>query len=39
MIDCAAIDKYVKKLYTLSFMKQFIYAQLKGFTSLRRISD
>ncbi|MEK5040687.1 IS4 family transposase [Sporosarcina sp. FSL K6-3457] len=39
MIDHANIDKYVKKLDTLTFTKLFIYAQLQGLPSLRRISE
>lgn len=39
MINNTSIDKYVKKLGTISFIKLFIYAQLKGHTSLRRISQ
>ncbi|MFB4164907.1 DUF4372 domain-containing protein [Alteribacillus sp. JSM 102045] len=39
MIDSSKTDRYVKKLDTLSFMKLFILAQLKGLSSLRRISE
>lgn len=39
MIDHAEIDKYVKKLDVLTFTRLFIYAQLKGLPSLRRVSE
>ncbi|MDS0320933.1 IS4 family transposase [Mycobacterium tuberculosis] len=39
MIDHAKLDKYVKKLNSLSFLRLFLYAQLKGLSSLGRISD
>ncbi|GGB63912.1 IS4 family transposase ISDha2 [Lentibacillus populi] len=39
MIDHAQIDKYVKKLGVLTFIRTFIYAQLKELKSLGRISD
>ncbi len=39
MIDYAGIDKYVKKLETLKYLYIFLYAQLKGITSLRRVSE
>lgn len=39
MIDIEQIDKYVKKLDTLTFIRLFIYAQLKGLPSLGRISE
>lgn len=39
MIDHAGVDKYVKKLYTLPFIRTFIYAQLKSLENLGRISN
>ena len=39
MVDHARLDRYVKKLDCLTFTNLFIYAQLKGLRSLRRISE
>ncbi|MFB4167649.1 DUF4372 domain-containing protein [Virgibacillus sp. JSM 102003] len=39
LIDHTEINKYVKKLDVLTFSRLFIYVQLKGLTSLRRISE
>src|SRR5690625_1515372 len=39
MIDIAGLDKYVKKLDTLTFINLFIYAQLKKLDSLKGISN
>ncbi|HHU20794.1 MAG TPA: IS4 family transposase [Bacilli bacterium] len=39
MIDVEAIDKYVKKLYTLSYIRLFLYAQLKKLENLAVISQ
>ncbi|MCC2252453.1 DUF4372 domain-containing protein, partial [Virgibacillus sp. AGTR] len=38
IIDQLKIDKYVKKLDSLTFTKLFIYAQLKQLSSLKEIS-
>lgn len=38
MIDHAQVDKYVKKLDSLTFLKLFIFAQLQGIPDLGRIS-
>jgi hypothetical protein len=38
MIDQMELDKYVKKLDSLTFTKLFIYAQLKQLDSLKKIS-
>ncbi|MDE3837791.1 hypothetical protein C0966_11110 [Bacillus methanolicus] len=38
MIDQMKLDKYVKKLDSLTFTKLFIYAQLKQLDSLKKIS-
>ncbi|WP_019412392.1 IS4 family transposase [Paenisporosarcina sp. TG20] len=38
-IDQAQVDKYVKKFDSLTFVKLFIYAQLKNLSSLGRISE
>lgn len=39
MADQMKIDKYVKKLDSLTFTKLFIYAQLEKLPSLKRISQ
>ncbi|MED3648806.1 IS4 family transposase [Halalkalibacterium halodurans] len=38
IIDQMQVDKYVKKLDSLTFIKLFIYAQLKQLSSLKEIS-
>jgi hypothetical protein len=39
MIDMEGLDKYVKKLDTLSYIRSFIYAQLKKLENLAEISQ
>ncbi|WP_077302809.1 IS4 family transposase [Virgibacillus pantothenticus] len=39
MIDVTGLDKYVKKLDTLTYIHLFIYAQLKKLNSLKEISN
>lgn len=39
MVENLQLDHYTKKLYTSSFMKLLLFAQLHGTESLRALSD